>query len=85
MAHGDVNPPHINGMQGVRGSNPLSSTTTEAQAGQFADAQAGAELGAGTTRSGRTRRTSSPASLTPTPSPVHDPMRNTLNGPPSIA
>jgi hypothetical protein len=25
-AHGDVNHPHINGMQGVRGSNPLSST-----------------------------------------------------------
>jgi len=25
-AHGDLNHPHINGMQGVRGSNPLSST-----------------------------------------------------------
>jgi hypothetical protein len=24
---GDVNHPHINGMQGVRGSNPLGSTT----------------------------------------------------------
>src|SRR5215207_3109589 len=29
--HGDVNHPHINGMQGVRGSNPLSSTTTTPQ------------------------------------------------------
>ena len=27
MAHGDVNHPSINGMQGVRGSHPLSSTT----------------------------------------------------------
>jgi hypothetical protein len=26
VVHGDVNHPHINGMQGVRGSNPLSST-----------------------------------------------------------
>jgi hypothetical protein len=26
VVHGDVNHPSINGMQGVRGSNPLSST-----------------------------------------------------------
>ena len=31
-AHGDVNHPHINGMQGVRGSNPLSSTRHNASA-----------------------------------------------------
>jgi hypothetical protein len=29
---GDVNHPHINGMQGVRGSNPLSSTRHNASA-----------------------------------------------------
>jgi hypothetical protein len=31
VGHGIVNHPHINGMQGVRGSNPLSSTTTTPQ------------------------------------------------------
>src|SRR5829696_3477303 len=31
VMHGVVNHPSINGMQGVRGSNPLSSTTTSAQ------------------------------------------------------
>jgi hypothetical protein len=32
-AHGDVNHPSINGMQGVRGSTPLSSTRHNASAG----------------------------------------------------
>jgi len=31
VLRGGVNHPHINGMQGVRSSNPLSSTTTEPQ------------------------------------------------------
>jgi hypothetical protein len=32
VVRGDVNHPHINGMQGVRGSNPLSSTRHNASA-----------------------------------------------------